>query len=64
MSMTTADFSMYAMRLAARAANWAGDCMILPDHRERPIAQEAADRFLKEQRQILEYIEEQTRGHR
>jgi len=60
--MTNGDFAMYAMRLASRAASCAGDCMTLPDHRERPIRQEAADRFLRGQRQLLDWIEEQTRA--
>jgi hypothetical protein len=59
--MTNGDFAMYAMRIASRAASWAGDCMTLPDHRDRPMRQEAADRFLKDQRQLLDWIEQETR---
>ena len=60
--MTNADFALYAMRIASRSASWAGDCMDLPDYRDKPITQEAADRFLKSQRQLLDYIERETRS--
>lgn len=59
--MTNADFAMYAMRLASRSANWAGDCMSLPDTRDKPFRQEAADRFIKSQRELLDFIEQETR---
>ena len=60
--MTNGDFAMYAMRLASRCASWAGDCMTLPDYRDKPLRQEAADRFLKSQRELLDYIEQETRA--
>lgn len=59
--MTNADFAMYAMRIASRCASWAGDCMTLPDYRDKPLRQEAADRFLKSQRELLDWIEQETR---
>lgn len=59
--MTNADFAMYAMRIASRAASWAGDCMSLQGQRDKPLRQEAADRFLKDQRQLLDWIEQETR---
>lgn len=60
--MTNADFAMYAMRIASRAANWAGDCMILPDSRNEPMHREAADRFIKSQLELLDWIERETRS--
>jgi hypothetical protein len=60
--MTNADFALYAMRLAKRSASWASDCMDLPDDRDKQINREAADRFLKDQRQLLDYIERETRS--
>ena len=59
--MTNADFAMYAMRMAGRCAGWAGDCLQLPDHRDKPLRQEAADRFIKSQRELLDWIEQETR---
>lgn len=59
--MTNADFAMYAMRISARCANWAGDCMTLPDYRDKPLRQETVDRFLKSQRELLDWIEQETR---
>lgn len=60
--MTNGDFAMYAMRLASRCASWAGDCMTLADYRDKPLREEAADRFLKSQRELLDYIERETRA--
>lgn len=60
--MTNGDFAMHVMRLAARAASWASDCMILPDYRDKPISEVDAERFIKQQRELLDYIESQTRN--
>ena len=60
--MTNADFAVYAMRLAKRSATWASECLELPEYRDKHLSQEAADRFLKSQRELLDYIERETRS--
>lgn len=60
--MTNTEFAIYAMRLAKRAATWGSECLELPEYRDKPIRQEAADRFIISQREMLDYIERETRA--
>jgi hypothetical protein len=61
MPMTNAQFSILASRMASRASSWAADCLDLKEYRERPIRQGDVDRFIKSQRDLLDYIEQETR---
>ncbi|ANW00704.1 hypothetical protein [Bradyrhizobium icense] len=61
MPMTNADFAKFAARIAKRAAEWAGDSLDLQEYRDKPIRQGDADRFIKAQRELLDYIERETR---
>lgn len=59
--MTNSEFAYYAMRLARRSAEWAADSIMPGMDRDKPLSREAADRFLKDQRELLDQIERETR---
>lgn len=59
--MTNVEFAYYAMRLARRSADWAADSIMPGMDRDRTISTESVDRFLKDQREILDQIERETR---
>jgi len=60
--MKNVDFAYHAMRMARRASDWAADSIMPGMNRDRPVSQEAADRYIKEQRELLNYIEQETRA--
>lgn len=51
-------FSHLASRIAATVASWAADCLDLPEKRERPMRREPGERFLRDMRQRLDWLEE------
>jgi hypothetical protein len=59
--MTNADFAEMAAHIARKASAWAGDCLILRDMRDKPLETEAADRFIRDIRGMIDHIEEETR---
>jgi hypothetical protein len=60
--MTNVDFARAAAFLAKYCADWAGDNLCIPEWNDRPMYEEAADRFIAHIRERLAYIEAETRG--
>jgi hypothetical protein len=60
--MTNLDFSYHAMRMAKRATDWAADSIMPGMDRDKPVSRATADRYIKDQRDLLDYIEQETRS--
>ena len=56
--MTNSQWSMQCAYLAAEAAHWAGDILILPEDHEKPARFEQIARFLSKFRERLDRIEQ------
>ncbi|RWB67597.1 hypothetical protein [Mesorhizobium sp.] len=59
MSISNARFAQWCARLSAKSAGWAGDILDSPNE---PARRENVERFIREIRDRLNYMEEELNG--
>ncbi|PWJ88432.1 hypothetical protein C8D77_111155 [Mesorhizobium loti] len=58
-AFTNERFAQHCIRMAAKAAGWAGDILDSPDE---PARRDAVERFITEMRDRLTFMEEKLNG--
>lgn len=58
--LSNAKFAARCSNIAVLAAGWSRDCLMLDEDLDKPIGENDAGRFIRDMRQILDYLERST----